>query len=111
MPKGIFLKTYVEDLRVKSMVWRLYSERGYLKMEKTKKIYKSEFKEKWPFMCSSVKIKLIDYNFCLVKINGVNYCLNGLARDNFPKLKNIFDLDVVIKGKSIGPIIDAALNL
>ena len=69
-----------------------------------------EFEGEWPFREDRVILECQDSLFCIIYICGYAFALNGAARSRF-RLPDPHDAGVAILGKSVGPFIDAALDL
>ncbi|OEK09040.1 hypothetical protein A8C32_14215 [Flavivirga aquatica] len=77
---------------------------------KFKKISKKDFHGEWPFYAEEVIIECRQKYWCTIEIDGIDYALNGSASDRY-KLDSVADAGMSIRGKSIGPFIDMALEL
>tara|TARA_R110002049_G_scaffold249558_1_gene423928 strand:+ start:260 stop:1306 length:1047 start_codon:yes stop_codon:yes gene_type:complete len=77
---------------------------------KFKKILKDDFVGEWPFYAKEVIIECRQKYWCTIEIEGIDYALNGSASDRY-KLDSVTDAGMSIRGKSIGPFINMALEL
>jgi len=74
------------------------------------KILKEEFDGDWPFYHNEITIECRQKFWCTIEIGGNDYSLNGSATDRY-KLEHVFDAGMAIRGKSIHPFIQMALEL
>ena len=77
---------------------------------KFKKISKNDFVGDWPFYAEEIIIECRQKYWCTIEIGGIDYALNGSASDRY-KLDAVTDAGMSIRGKSIGPFINMALDL
>ncbi|HCV80804.1 hypothetical protein [Zunongwangia profunda] len=77
---------------------------------KFKKILKDDFVGDWPFYAEEVIIECRQKYWCTIEIDGIDYALNGSASDRY-KLDSVIDAGMSIRGKSISPFINMALEL
>lgn len=77
---------------------------------KFKKISKDDFVGEWPFYAEEVVIECRQKHWCTIEIDGIDYALNGSASDRY-KLDSVVDAGMTIRGKSIGPFRNMALEL
>ena len=73
-------------------------------------LVESEFEGDWPFREDHVIVECRDSLFCIIYICGYAFALNGAARSRYG-MPDPHDAGVAVLGKSVGPFIDAALNL
>jgi len=97
--KKVYKRTVLDNLNRK-----INPEIKYLK------ISKSEFNGEWPFYHNEVTIECREKFWCTIEIEGNDYSLNGSATDRY-KLEHVFDAGMAIRGKSIHPFIEMALEL
>ncbi len=70
---------------------------------------KKDFTKGWPFKSDTVQLINKNKFFLTVKIEGVEYALNGIALNG--GYKDPFKAGVIIKNKSLTSYIDKALKL
>lgn len=77
---------------------------------KYKIMTRNDFVGDWPFYVDKVVIECRYKHWCIISINGYDYALNGAAKGKY-KLENPHEAGVAILGKSIGNLIQMALDL
>ena len=85
-------------------------ERKYKKDYKSKLISRDEFDGDWPFYADKVIIECRQKHWCVVTIDNYDYALNGAAKGRY-KIEDAHEAGMAILGKSIGPLIEMALEL
>lgn len=101
----------VQVLQTKKEAWIKRTEEEVKKSPwPTKEIFEKQFSGDWPFRSDKVIVELRDRFFCVINIDGYDFALNGAAKSRF-NLPYPHDAGLAILGKSIGPFIDATLNL
>ena len=76
----------------------------------TRTIGELEFQGEWPFRENQVIVERRSGLFCIINIRGYAFALNGAARTKYG-MPDPHDAGVAILGRSVGPFINAALDL
>ncbi|MCB9034021.1 MAG: hypothetical protein H6553_09300 [Chitinophagales bacterium] len=77
---------------------------------RSKKIFKSDYADNWPFYVEEVIIECRQKYWCIITINGFDYALNGSAKGRY-KLENPHDAGMAILGVSLSEFIRMTLDL
>ncbi len=101
----------VQVLQVKKETWIKRTDEEIKRSPwPTKEILKTQFSGEWPFRSDKVIVELRNPFFCVIYIEGYDFALNGAAKSRY-NLPYPHDAGLAILGRSIGPFIDATLNL
>lgn len=73
-------------------------------------VRKENFDGSWPFYHDEVIIECREKYWCVVTIEDKDYALNGAAAGRY-KLEDVHNAGMAILGKSVGPLIQMALQL